>query len=121
MHEMGIAQQVIHIALAALPPECAGAKVEVLNLRIGRLTAVVPESLRFCFDIASQGTPLAGARLAIEEVPIEVLCKECRVKSRIDTAKFVCGQCGSGDLQILSGRELIISSLEVAETSDSPP
>lgn len=121
MHEMGIAQQLINIAMTSLPADLAGVKVEVLNLKVGKLTAVVPESLRFCFDIASQDTPLAGAKLAIEEVPIEVVCQDCGAQTLIETAHFVCGQCQGGQLEIVAGRELIVSSLEVADPSGNTP
>jgi len=115
MHEMGIAQQVIQVAMEALANGPAEAKVEVLNLKVGRLTAVVPDSLRFCFDIVSQGTLLAGARLAIEEVPIVVRCRDCGAETTIEKAHFICAACQGKQLEVISGRELVVSSLEVAD------
>ena len=121
MHEMGIALQILTVALAAIPAEMADVKVEVLNIKVGKLTAVVPESLRFCFNIASQDTPLAGARLSIEEVPIEVECRDCGARMIIERAYFVCGKCQGRQLDVISGRELIVTSLELADSQGSPP
>jgi hydrogenase nickel incorporation protein HypA/HybF len=115
MHEMGIALQIIDIATASIPPDTRSARVERVNLKIGKLSAVVPDSLRFCFDIASKDTPLAGAELAIEETPVVARCKDCDARWSIAEPVFACRACNSGALEILSGRELDIVSIEIAE------
>ena len=115
MHEMGIAAQVVEIAEASIPEEMENVKVERVNLSIGRLAAVVPESLRFCFNIMIENTRLAGAELHISEIPVQALCKDCRHKWIIDAPVFTCPLCDSGALEILSGRELDISSIEIAD------
>ncbi|MBW2634696.1 MAG: hydrogenase maturation nickel metallochaperone HypA, partial [Deltaproteobacteria bacterium] len=80
MHEMGIAMQIIEIATAAIPAEEGDVKVARVNLKVGKLAAVVADSLRFCFEIAAKETPLEGAELGIEEIPVVARCKECDVK-----------------------------------------
>jgi len=72
MHEMGIALQIIEIATASIPPDAGDVRVEKVNLKIGKLAAVVADSLRFCFEIAVKDTPLDGAELNIEELPVVV-------------------------------------------------
>jgi len=79
------------------------------------LAAVVPESLRFCFDVVVKDTLLAGAQLVIEEVPVVARCKDCNAQWTIDAPVFICKTCQSGSLEILSGRELDIESIEVVE------
>jgi hydrogenase nickel incorporation protein HypA/HybF len=115
MHEMGIALQIIDIATASIPPDMQSARVERVNLKIGRLAAVVADSLRFCFDIVSKDTPLAGAELAIEETPVVARCKDCGAQWTISEPVFTCRACQSGALEILSGRELDIVSIEIAQ------
>jgi hydrogenase nickel incorporation protein HypA/HybF len=115
MHEMGIALQIVEIATASLPPDLGAARVAAVNLKIGKLAAVVPESLRFCFDVAVKDTPLAGARLVIEELAVVARCKDCNTQWTIDQPVFTCKTCQSGSLEILSGRELDIESIEVVE------
>jgi hydrogenase nickel incorporation protein HypA/HybF len=115
MHEMGIALQIIEIATASIPPNLADVRIETVNLKIGKLAAVVPDSLRFCFDVAVKDTPLAGAKLVIEEVPVVASCKDCKARWTIEEPVFICKTCQSGSLEILSGRELDIESIEVVE------
>jgi len=115
MHEMGIALQIIEIATASIPPELKGARVARVNLKVGKLAAVVPASLRFCFEVAGKGTPLDGAELAIEEKAVLARCRDCRGEWTITEPAFVCPTCEGGSLDILSGRELDIESIEIAE------
>jgi hydrogenase nickel incorporation protein HypA/HybF len=118
MHEMGIALQIVEIPTASIPPYAGAVRVEKINLKIGKLAAVVPESLRFCFDIAVKDTPLDGARLAIEEMPVVARCNDCQTQWIINSPAFKCENCDSGSLEILSGRELDIESIEIAEEDD---
>lgn len=119
MHEMGVAMQIIEIATASIPDEMKGSRVERVNLKVGKLAAIVPDSLRFCFQIASQDTPLAGAELVIEELPVLASCNDCRFQWTINEPVFVCQKCNSGSIQLLSGRELNIESIELAEKDES--
>lgn len=118
MHEMGIAMQIIEIATTSIPAEMKGSRVVRVNLRVGKLAAIVPDSLRFCFEIASQDTPLAGAELVIEELPVLARCNDCRFQWTISEPVFVCQKCNSGAIQLLSGRELDIESIELAEKDE---
>lgn len=115
MHEMGIAEQLMRIALDAVPKEMDNPKVETLNLRIGKLAAVVEHSLTFCFEIIAKDTPLEGARMAIEAVPVLIRCKACSHEWEADTAVFQCPNCKDGEVEMLSGREIEIVSIELAD------
>jgi hydrogenase nickel incorporation protein HypA/HybF len=107
--------QIVEIAAASLPAGLGLARVAAVNVKIGKLAAVVPESLRFCFDVAIKDTPLEGAKLAIEEIPVVAKCNDCNARMTIEEPVFVCQTCQSGSLLILSGRELDIESIEVEE------
>ncbi len=115
MHEMGIAMQVMDIAIASIPKDMEDVKVESVNLKVGKLAAVVPDSLTFCFDIIKKDTPLADADLKIEEIPVYARCKDCGFGWTILEPVFLCPECGGGALDIVSGRELEITSLELAD------
>ena len=115
MHEMGIALQIIDIATASIPPDLKGRRIERVNLKIGKLAAVVPDSLRFCFNVAIKETPLEGAELSIEELPVLARCQDCDNQWTIDGPAFSCETCSGGNLEILSGRELDIESIEVVD------
>lgn len=115
---MGIALQIIEIAKASIPPDLEGVRVERVNLKVGKLAAVVPSSLRFCFEVAAKGTPLEGASLAIEEVPVAARCNDCDREWTIEGPAFSCPGCKSGSIRMLSGRELDIVSIEVAQEDE---
>jgi hydrogenase nickel incorporation protein HypA/HybF len=115
MHEMGIALQIVEIATASIPSNLADVRIERVNLKVGKLAAVVPESLRFCFNVASKDTALDGAELIINELPVVARCNECNSEWTITSPVFKCETCNSGSLEILSGRELDIESIEIAE------
>ena len=119
MHEMGIAMQIVEIATASVPKELKDVDVKRVNLRVGKLAAVVPESLRFCFQIAAQETPLEGAELVIDEIPIMARCNDCKHEWTIANPVFECEKCKSGSIIILSGRELDIESIEIFEEDDN--
>ncbi len=119
---MGIAMQIIEIATESIPADAGNVRVEKINLKIGKLAAVVPDSLRFCFDIAVKDTLLEGAQLEIRELPVTARCRECDMQWTIESPAFVCDNCGSGSLEILSGRELDIESIEITpEDEDYVP
>ncbi len=115
MHEMGIALRIVEIARSAIPKEAADRAVEAVNLKVGKLTAIVPESMRFCFSVVSRDTPLEGAKLNIEEIPVTAVCGDCLAEFTIESADFSCPKCKSPDIRILSGRELTVASIELAE------
>jgi hydrogenase nickel incorporation protein HypA/HybF len=115
MHEMGIAMQVVEIVLSSIPADLENPRVETVNLKVGKLAAVVPESLRFCFEIITKETPLAEAELNIEEVPVKARCRDCQHEWTIQEAVFMCESCSGGSIELISGRELEIASIELED------
>jgi len=115
MHEMGIAMQILEIAKSSIPEELKEEPVEFLNLRVGKLSAVVPSSLTFCFEIITKDTLFEGAVLKIEEVPVTARCRKCSTEWTPDSPAFSCPQCEDTDIEMLSGRELEIVSIEIKD------
>lgn len=112
---MGIAQQLVTIALDAIPDDIKNPRVETLNLRIGKLAAVVEHSLSFCLEVITKDTPLEGAELVIEQVPVCLRCESCKHEWQTDTPAFGCPACKTGQVTLISGREIEISSIELAD------
>jgi len=109
MHELGIAQEVV-----AIVSERAGeARVARVVLEIGRHALVLPDSIRFCFDLCCEGTVLEGARLEIIEVPGRARCRDCGAEFSLDGPFGLCS-CGSANLLWLAGDEIEIKEMEVA-------
>ncbi len=116
MHELSICGGILdvaRVALEALPPPPP--PVSQVTVRVGRLTTVIPASLRYHFDLLAPGTVLEGATLLVEEVPIRGRCSDCAAGFEIETLSFTCPACGSGFVELTSGRELQVVSLDVRE------
>ena len=109
MHELAIAESVVETVTERLP----GAKVTRVHLEIGALSGVVADSIRFCFDLATEGTGLAGAQLDISEPPARCRCRSCDSEFVPDCPIVLC-PCGSPDVAVLSGEQLKIVSVSVA-------
>ncbi len=107
MHELGITQNIVEIATE----HAQGAKIRRITLEIGLLTAVMPDAIRFCFDVCAQDTPLAEATLEIMERPGIGQCRLCGQKIELDQPFGVC-DCGSMQIDIIQGEELTIKELE---------
>lgn len=114
MHEMSIAQNIIDIVNETLR-DYPNARVEKVVVDVGVLTAVVPESLEFCYQAITAETPLENSVLEIHSIPVRVKCRACNKESSLDSFIFVCPRCGSSELTELSGRELNIRHIEVEE------
>lgn len=109
MHEMAITQGIVDSVRERL----GEASVVSVRLEIGRLSGVVAESVRFCFEIVTDGTSLSGARLDIDEPSGRARCNDCGADFSIDDLILLC-ECGSADVRVLTGRELRLMSVEVA-------
>jgi len=112
MHEMSIAQSIFTIVADEIAKYDVS-KVTAINIMVGEMSAVVPSSLSFCFDILTQGSPLEGARLNIEVVPIKAKCNDCGTEFEVQEYRFVCPRCESHSVEMLSGRELTVQDIEV--------
>jgi hydrogenase nickel incorporation protein HypA/HybF len=108
VHELAIAQSIVE----TIGERCAGARVTRVRLSIGKLSGVVPDAVRFCFDLAAAGTPVAGAVLDIEVPAGWARCRSCGDEHGIDDLIPLC-PCGSADLDVLRGQSLTIRSVEV--------
>ena len=107
MHELGIAQEII-----AIVAEHAGARVTRVVLEIGRHALILPDSIRFCFDLCSEGTVAQGAELEIREVPGRARCRDCGQDVILEQPFGLC-DCGGADLQWLSGDEVKVKEMEI--------
>jgi hydrogenase nickel incorporation protein HypA/HybF len=109
MHELGITQEII----ALVSERTGGAAVRRVVLEIGKLSAVLPDAVQFCFDLCSAGTPVEGARLEIVEIPGRACCRACGAEFTLEQPYGQCG-CGNTDLRWLVGQELTIREVELA-------
>jgi hydrogenase nickel incorporation protein HypA/HybF len=108
MHELAITESIV----AGVTEHVNGARVTRVVLQIGKLSGVVPDAVRFCFDVCAQDTPLEGASLEIVEIPARARCRSCESQVELQDIIALC-HCGSANLEMLSGQELRIKEVEV--------
>ena len=111
MHELSLMTNLLDAAIA----EADGAKVHALRIRVGPLSGVVVEALRFAFDALTPGTPAAGARLDVEETAPAFHCPRCRTDYAAPVGSYLCPNCGAADGERRGGHELELVSIEVPD------
>jgi hydrogenase nickel incorporation protein HypA/HybF len=113
MHEVALAQGIVELVgdQARQPPGFT--RVRVVHVRIGALSAVMPEALAFGFDSASRGTVAEGARLQVHEVPGEAYCVDCERRFETRSRVTNCPTCQGGKCLVMGGDEMRVSELEV--------
>ncbi len=114
MHELSIAVSMVDQILEEA--ESRGVlKVEAVHLRLGGLAGVDKDALLFSYEIACEGTVLAGSRLVIEEVPLLMYCDTCQAERTPPSVyELACPICHTPAQTVLSGRELEVAAFEVA-------
>lgn len=114
MHELSVAMRLVDVACEQLTQLPDGARVRTLHVRLGPLSGVVAEALRFSFPLAAAGSPIEGARLEIETAPVIAWCDHCQRDQVLTSVQsMACPACGTPTPRLQSGRELELRALEV--------
>ncbi len=113
MHEVAIMEAAVQTALATAQ-ESGASRILELRLRVGTLSGVVPEALRFAFDVVCRGTLAEGATLVVDTVPATGWCPDCQAEYACDHYFSECPRCQNFNGQLRHGRELEISSVEIS-------
>jgi hydrogenase nickel incorporation protein HypA/HybF len=123
MHELSLAGAIQETAIR----HAEGRPVRSVQMRIGRLRQVVPDSLRFYFEIVTAATLCDGAALELELVDARLRCGSCpcewdpapRPAEEEDdlllVPMFRCPRCEAGGAEVLSGEEFEVSSIVVED------
>jgi hydrogenase nickel incorporation protein HypA/HybF len=111
MHEMAISSAVLESVLR----HAAGRRVSEVRLRVGHLRQVVPDSLSFYWDIVTRDSVCEGSALDMELIPARLACAGCAREWEIELPVFRCPSCGGAEVQVVSGDELEVESIEVEE------
>ena len=110
MHELAITQSIV----TTITQRMRDAPVCRIRLEVGRLSGLVPDSVRFCFTMVAAGTTCEGARLEIDEPAGRARCRSCGAAFETGEVLPLCDGCGSADIEVEGGRELRIREVEVA-------
>ncbi len=112
MHELSVASAVLNTALK----HADGRRVTHVCVETGALRQVVPESLRFYWEIVARDTKCEGATLELIEVRAQLRCRDCAAEWSPELPVFRCPGCGGADVEVAAGEELSVDYIEVEET-----
>jgi hydrogenase nickel incorporation protein HypA/HybF len=115
MHELALTQSIVDIVAR----HAGGRAVRRVTLAVGKLACVMPDAIRFCFDIVATGTALEGARLEIIEVEAWARCRACGEDFARETLWTAC-PCGARDFEPRAGQELLVKDYEVDADAVGP-
>lgn len=110
MHELSICASIARI----VEEHAEGRPVEVVRIDVGHLRQVVPETLRSSWELVVADGPLAGSVLEVNHIPLVVRCDACGESTTLGTPVLGC-PCGSTDVTLTSGEELLVRSLELVD------
>lgn len=109
MHELSLCRAVVDTVNA----HAHGRPVHSVRLRIGHFRQAVPESMVFCWEMTTQGTPLEGCRLDVVPVAAVVVCADCTASTELTVPVLRCGSCSSQAVTLVSGEEFLVESIDV--------
>lgn len=111
MHELSIAEAIADKVVA----RADGRHVSAVAIRVGHFRQVVPDALQFSWTMVREVAGLGGCRLEVEQVPATIRCGACSTMTTLDLPILLCGGCGSTEVTLVSGQELVVVSLELVE------
>lgn len=111
MHELSVCQSIIRQVIN-LADDYHTDSIIKINLAIGPLSGIDIHLLELAFPFASAGTVAETARLETESLPIRVKCQTCQRESEALMNKLICAYCNDWHTQLISGDEMLITSIE---------
>jgi hydrogenase nickel incorporation protein HypA/HybF len=113
VHELSLCRAIVD----TVDEHASGRTVSRVHVRIGQLRQVVPDTLRYCWGVTTDGTALDGCELVIDHVAVVVACEGCGAHTTLAHPILVCGTCDGRDVRLVSGDEFLIEAIDVMEVS----
>ena len=112
MHELSVTENILEITLRHAS-EANASRVTDINLKIGRLSSIVDDSIQFYWDFVSENTICAGAKLHFDRVPARLLCLNCGHEYTLESDLEPCPHCQSAQVRVIAGEEFHVESIEI--------
>jgi len=112
MHELTITQNMLDV-VTEQAQEAGAKEVKKITLVIGEMSGFVEECVQFYFDFISKGTIAEGAALSFKMIPATAKCRGCGKLFELKEFDWTCPYCQSNNMEITSGKELFVESIEV--------
>ncbi len=120
MHELSIAMSIVELAEEEIERR-GNVQITAVHLKLGELSGVVKEALLASYEMACEGTSLAGSRLVVENVPVVAFCSRCQAPRPVSSIQlFCCAECGTPTSEIVQGKEIEVVALEIEEWAANP-
>ncbi len=110
MHELGVISSMVKTIEEIIKKE-GFTEVQKLVLEVGELSGVIPHYMEVCFPAAVYKTFMENTILEMETVPGIVRCKDCGREFNATAQDFTCPECGSHNMEILSGNDVMIKEI----------
>lgn len=111
MHEYGVTKSLVELCNKEAEKNDIK-KVVKVYLKVGKFTGFSPDSIQFYFEHLKVDTKCSTAEIVFEEIPIQIKCNGCSKQHVIDEPILLCPNCGSDEIELLSGREFYVASIE---------
>lgn len=119
MHEFSICDGIVKAAVEEMTALGAPAgSLKVSRVVVGRLHQIVPDNIHMAYEILTRGTLAEGSTLELRDVPVTAKCGACGWSGEIQPPLFLCPECGSGGIEVLTGKELYLENLEIERDGD---
>jgi hydrogenase nickel incorporation protein HypA/HybF len=112
MHEMAVTESILRITLDHAR-RAKAARVSAIMIKLGQLSSLVDDSIRFYWELIAEGTIAEKADLRFERVPARVACLDCAAEYPLQKDSFACPKCGSERFRVVAGEEMVVESIEV--------
>jgi hydrogenase nickel incorporation protein HypA/HybF len=117
VHELSLSSAIVNTVVK----HADGRRVTLVELRVGKLRQVVPDTLEFYFEFVARGTVCEGARLEQEVIEARLHCRSCDHEWEIEIPAFRCPECTGSDVEIAGGNEFEVEAIEVEEAECIAP
>lgn len=119
MHELSVIYPIVQMA-DRIARENNVQQITAVQLLIGELHDMDEKWANHYYRRFCKGTTLEGSELRIKRVPLVFRCKACGHEQSYTHFSFAgvelkCHSCGSTEMEILSGREMEIDSIEFVD------
>jgi hydrogenase nickel incorporation protein HypA/HybF len=116
MHELSIAMAIVDSVVEEAQKRGGNPRVISVHLKVGALAGVVKEALVSSYEIAAADSPVAGSTLHVIDMPVVVNCPKCGGQRSVVSPQMMrCSECGSPVTEIVSGKELEVTAMEIDE------
>jgi hydrogenase nickel incorporation protein HypA/HybF len=111
VHELSICRSIVGI----VAKHAEGRDVRLVNVRIGAMRQIIPDTLVYCWSLVTEGSEFDGTQLRVERVPARLRCNGCGHEQEMTEPVLVCSACSGQQVTMVAGDEFLITSLELAE------